>query len=58
MKVNLKPEEHKMSSIYTFKNGLRLVHPYKHEFVTFTKRRWLGQSLLDVYTKEFVAHSK
>ena len=47
-----------MTSIYSFKNGLRLVKEYKHEFVAFTKKRWIGQTLLDIYTKEFLANTK
>lgn len=47
-----------MTSIYYCKNGLRLVKEYEHKFVTFTKKRWLNQPLLDIYTKEFHAHTK
>ena len=47
-----------MSSVYFFKNGLRLVKPYNHEFVTFTKKRWLKDTLLNVYSREFLAHTK
>lgn len=47
-----------MSSHYYFKHGLRLVNTYKHEFLAYSKKRWLGQTLLDIYTKEFIAHTK
>ena len=44
--------------MYEIKHGLRFVKAYSHEFTTFTKRRWIGQSLLDVFCKEFKAFSQ
>ena len=35
----------------------RVVVPYVHEFTTFTKKRWIGRGILDVYKDEFSAHS-
>lgn len=37
--------------------GLRHVEPYEFDFVTFVKKRWLGRTLFDVFTKEFIAYS-
>jgi hypothetical protein len=36
--------------------GLRKVYPYYFTFTTFTKGRWVGQKILDVFAKEFRAH--
>jgi len=32
---------------------LRIVHPYPYTFSSFAKARWVGRSVLDVYTREF-----
>ena len=45
------------ATIYVVKDSLRFVKPYSHEFTTFAKRRWVGQSLLDVFSREFKAYS-
>lgn len=45
-------------SCYEIRDGLRFVKPYEHEFVAFVKRRWVGQTLIDVFSKEFKAFSK
>lgn len=42
---------------YYFDNGLRKVYPYYFTFTTFTKGRWVGKTLLEVFGKEFRAHS-
>jgi len=34
------------------------VRPYEHEFVAFVKRRWVGQTIIDVFSREFKAFSK
>lgn len=39
-------------------HGLRFVRKYKHEFTTYAKRRWLGQSLLQIFSTEFKAYSQ
>lgn len=42
---------------YRIEGGLRHVEPYDFDFTTFVKQRWLGRSLLEVFTKEFIAYS-
>jgi hypothetical protein len=37
-------------------NGLRKVYPYYFTFTTFTKGRWVGEKILDVFAREFRAH--
>ncbi|XP_036318482.1 RNA pseudouridylate synthase domain-containing protein 2-like [Rhagoletis pomonella] len=41
---------------YYFENGLRKVYPYYFTFTTFTKGRWVGEKILDVFSREFRAH--
>ncbi|KAL6055611.1 RNA pseudouridylate synthase domain containing protein 2 [Balamuthia mandrillaris] len=43
---------------YFFKDGLRFVRPYHHQFRTYTKERWLGRPLLPLLTAEFRGHSE
>ncbi|CAG8535505.1 3705_t:CDS:2 [Paraglomus occultum] len=38
---------------YYFENDLRKVKPYYYEYRTFTKKRWIGRTILDVFTTEF-----
>lgn len=38
---------------YYLENGLRKVYPYYFNFKTFVKGRWIGRTLLDIYTQEF-----
>ena len=35
---------------------MRKVYPYYFTFNTFTKGRWVGESILDVFAREFRAH--
>ena len=35
---------------------LRKVYPYYFTFTTFTKGRWVGERILDVFAREFRAH--
>jgi len=35
---------------------LRKVYPYYFTFTTFTKGRWVGEKILDVFAREFRAH--
>jgi tRNA pseudouridine synthase 9 len=42
---------------YVLSSSVRVVVPYVHEFTTFTKKRWIGRGILDVYKDEFSAHS-
>ncbi|KAE8751272.1 hypothetical protein FOCC_FOCC001843 [Frankliniella occidentalis] len=41
---------------YYFDKGLRKVYPYYFTFTTFTKGRWVGDTVLDVFSREFRAH--
>lgn len=36
--------------------GLRKVYPYYFTFTTFTKGRWVGEKILEVFAREFRAH--
>ena len=36
--------------------GLRHVRPYTHSFTACAKARWYGQTLVQLYTNEFVAY--
>lgn len=42
---------------YYFENGLRKVYLYFFTFTTYTKGRWVGRTLFDVFGEEFRAHS-
>lgn len=42
---------------YYIENGLRKVYPYYFTFTTYTKGRWVGRTLMDVFGEEFRAHS-
>lgn len=42
---------------YYFENGLRKVYPYYFTFTSYTKGRWVGKTLIEVFGKEFRAHS-
>lgn len=42
---------------YTIDGGLRRVAAYYYEFRTHAKGRWVGRTLLDVFSKEFTGHS-
>jgi 23S rRNA-/tRNA-specific pseudouridylate synthase len=37
---------------------LRLVEPYPYTFTTFAKERWVGRTVLDVYSTEFGSYPK
>lgn len=41
---------------YHLSTGLRKVYPYYFTFTTFTKGRWVGEKILDVFAREFRAH--
>ncbi|XP_077542915.1 pseudouridylate synthase RPUSD2-like [Haemaphysalis longicornis] len=43
---------------YYFQYGLRKVYPYYFTYTTFCKGRWVGHLLVDVFTREFRAHSR
>ena len=40
----------------SFSIDLRKVYPYYFTFTTFTKGRWVGERILDVFAREFRAH--
>ena len=42
--------------IFSFHLGLRKVYPYYFTFTTFTKGRWVGEKILEVFGREFRAH--
>lgn len=42
---------------YYLENGLRKVYPYYFTFTTYTKGRWVGRTLADVFGEEFRSHS-
>lgn len=44
-----------LSSLFTI-IGLRKVYPYYFTFTTFTKGRWVGEKIIDVFAREFRAH--
>ena len=48
----------KESPVYIKERGLRFVQQYCHEFVSYAKKRWIGETLYDIYAKEFKAFSK
>ncbi|XP_051858117.1 pseudouridylate synthase RPUSD2-like [Drosophila albomicans] len=49
-------EERYEETSYYIENGLRKVYPYFFTFTTFTKGRWIGEKILDVFSREFRAH--
>ncbi|XP_056401385.1 pseudouridylate synthase RPUSD2 [Hyla sarda] len=46
-------DEHFGETESYIENGLRKVRPYYFHFETYCKGRWVGRSLLDVFSKEF-----
>ncbi|KAF5899579.1 RNA pseudouridylate synthase domain-containing protein 2, partial [Clarias magur] len=48
-------EEHFAETSYYFEGGLRKVHPYYFDFKTYCKGRWVGKTLLEVFSSEFRA---
>ncbi|EDV98985.1 RNA pseudouridylate synthase domain-containing protein 2 isoform X3 [Drosophila grimshawi] len=49
-------EERYEETSYYIENGLRKVYPYSFTFTTFTKGRWVGEGILNVFSREFRAH--
>ena len=43
-------------TIHIYVTGLRKVYPYYFTFTTFTKGRWVGEKILEVFGREFRAH--
>ncbi|XP_036911958.1 RNA pseudouridylate synthase domain-containing protein 2 isoform X1 [Sturnira hondurensis] len=48
-------DEHFAETSYYFEGGLRKVRPYYFDFRTYCKGRWVGHSLLHVFSTEFRA---
>lgn len=48
-------DEHFAETTYYFEGGLRKVRPYYFDFQTYCKGRWVGRSLLHVFSTEFRA---
>ncbi|XP_070973292.1 pseudouridylate synthase RPUSD2 [Oncorhynchus clarkii lewisi] len=48
-------KEHFDETTYYFEGGLRKVRPYYFDFKTYCKGRWIGKSLLEVFSSEFRA---
>ncbi|XP_006920550.1 RNA pseudouridylate synthase domain-containing protein 2 [Pteropus alecto] len=48
-------DEHFAETSYYFEGGLRKVQPYYFDFRTYCKGRWVGHSLLHVFSTEFRA---
>uniref|UniRef100_A0A8C5LFA0 Pseudouridylate synthase RPUSD2 n=1 Tax=Jaculus jaculus TaxID=51337 RepID=A0A8C5LFA0_JACJA len=49
-------DEHFAETSYYFEGGLRKVRPYYFDFRTYCKGRWVGHSLMHVFSTEFRAH--
>lgn len=49
-------DERYFETSYYIENRLRKVYPYYFTFTTFTKGRWVGEKILDVFAREFRAH--
>ncbi|KAH8551596.1 hypothetical protein BGW37DRAFT_513344 [Umbelopsis sp. PMI_123] len=43
---------------YYFEKGLRKVRPYYYKYQAFAKGRWMGRSILDVFSTEFRDQTK
>ncbi|KAL7873397.1 hypothetical protein AOLI_G00124680 [Acnodon oligacanthus] len=48
-------QEHFAETSYYFEGGLRKVQPYYFDFKTYCKGRWVGKTLLEVFSSEFRA---
>ncbi|KAH8914036.1 hypothetical protein BT69DRAFT_1358531, partial [Atractiella rhizophila] len=44
--------------VYYFENGLRKVQPYEFIYRTYVKERWIGKTILKVFSTEFRDRSK
>jgi tRNA pseudouridine synthase 9 len=45
-------------NIYLIQDGFRFVIPYEFVFRTYTKGRWVGKNIYDVFINEFKAYSQ
>lgn len=48
-------QEHFAETSYYFEDGLRKVYPYYFDFKTYCKGRWIGKTLMEVFSSEFRA---
>ncbi|KAL0029889.1 hypothetical protein WJX77_006132 [Trebouxia sp. C0004] len=46
------------SEDYMKVNGLRLVKPYYFDFLCSVKKRWLGKTIIDVFSEEFASRPR
>ncbi|KAA6423566.1 MAG: RNA pseudourine synthase 7-like [Trebouxia sp. A1-2] len=46
------------SEDYIKVNGLRLVKPYYFDFLCSVKKRWLGKTIIDVFSEEFASRPR
>jgi hypothetical protein len=53
-----KPSEDEERAEYVITMNRRWVKPYYFHFSTGAKQRWWNQSIIDVFTREFVAYPK
>ena len=54
--IIIKLYREKINFVFFVFPGLRKVYPYYFTFTTFTKGRWVGERILDVFAREFRAH--
>ncbi|XP_011623443.1 RNA pseudouridine synthase 7 isoform X2 [Amborella trichopoda] len=47
------PENPPKPEDYIFRDGMRLVKPYYFEFISHVKSRWVGKTIVDLFTHEF-----
>ena len=38
-------------------DGIRIVHPYEFSYKLYTKERWLGWTIPQVFAQEFLQHT-
>ena len=51
-------EKEEEEPIVEVRNGLEFIQEYTHVFRSYTKRRWVGRSIYEVFSGEFKAFSK
>ncbi|CAO3626613.1 unnamed protein product [Cunninghamella blakesleeana] len=52
-KVDFRDNDNLNEADYYFENGLRKVKPYFFIYQAYAKGRWLGKTILDIFTTEF-----
>ncbi len=48
--ISKQPPEYRLEDVY------RYVIPYHHTYRTFTKQRWAGKKIIDMFSTEFQAY--